>query len=165
MSNGARSKSGTPHPASPGITFDDLPEDVQEEFADNLSKEIIDTVPIEEIARNAVKKEIRELFPESVSEEQIALMLMNMQQMKRGGNFQDFGVEKAYTDGESRESTMEAKSSLSQAIDIALLESPQASLYALAIVMMMSAFYFSSVTLAAAGSALLVLSALHYASQ
>lgn len=58
---------------------------------------------------------------------------------------------------------MTAQSSLSRVLDIALLDHPVATLYALGIVTFMLAFYLQSILIALAGAAILIVTALHYA--
>ncbi|MBC9985167.1 hypothetical protein E4P24_02110 [Haloferax sp. AS1] len=136
--------------------WENLPLDVQERIVQDSITNISERITAEEVFHESVlptESEGSEIeysaLAESLSKDQLQVI---------GENIQPHDVVSG-----TEEENMTTQSSLSKAVDAALLEHPAATLYAMSVVTFMCAFYFQSILIALAGAAMLILTTLHYA--
>lgn len=142
------------------LNWDDLPPEAKQQIIEMSAAEISERLAKEEVLLQAVNPLDSSLAkvknPDFYLE--VAKSLNEQQLGVIGENIQPHDV---VTDTE--EVDMTAQSSLSRVLDIALLDYPVATLYALGVVTFMLAFYLQSILIALAGAAILIVTALHYA--
>lgn len=147
--------------------FEDLPEDIQ-------IRAIAQALAI--LTEKGYEPISPELLSEAMGPEQLRLLADNIdvsssltdeQLVTIAENIPDEALHQALSETMENDSSPDSSSQqdtpiMTRAVETAILERPQATLYAIALVMMMTAFYMSNPLTALAGSVILVFTVVHY---